>query len=126
MFQPRSTRTSESSAVSSGIRPLRFGKPFVYSSITAIPTLLGFRPVSRAARLGEQRAVVWNCVYRRPRSAIRFRLGMATRPPYESQVPKPVSSQTTNSTLGAPAGALGATNGFQSGTELRMSSSIDP
>ena len=86
--------TSESSAVSNGIRPLQFGKPSVNSSMVAMPTVVALRPVSSDARVGEHSAVVWNCESRTPRSAMRLIAGMFTRPPKQSQVAIPMSSHT--------------------------------
>src|ERR1035441_5352190 len=64
------------------------------------------RPVSNAARVGEQRAVVWKRVYFSPFLASLSRFGVGTRPPKVPQAPNPVSSISTKSTLGAPAGAF--------------------
>ena len=80
--------------MSAGIRPLQFGKPSVNSSMVAMPTVVALRPVSRDALVGEHSAVVWNCDNRTPRSAIRVMAGISTRPPKQSQVAMPVSSQT--------------------------------
>ena len=60
----------------------------------ATPTVVALRPVSSAARVGEHNAVVWNCVSLTPRSAMRFMLGMSTRPPKQSQVAMPMSSHS--------------------------------
>jgi hypothetical protein len=49
-------------AVSNGMCPLEPGKPVVASAMHAIPTVVWLRPVSIAARVGEQIAVVWNWV----------------------------------------------------------------
>ena len=80
---------------SGGIKPLYPGKPEAASVMIAMPFLWGLRPVSRHDRVGEHSAVVWKFVYVRPRSWIRRMLGISTRPPYTSQAPNPVSSQTT-------------------------------
>ncbi len=77
------------------MRPLQLGKPSVNSSMVAIPTLVGLRPVSSAARVGEHSAVVWNWVSRTPRSAMRLMAGISTSPPKQSQVAMPTSSHTT-------------------------------
>ncbi len=76
------------------MRPLLLGKPSVNSSMVAIPTVVGLRPVSSAARVGEHRAVVWNWVSRTPASAMRVMFGISTSPPKQSQVAMPVSSHT--------------------------------
>src|ERR1700728_1768927 len=108
------------------MRPFELGKPSVNSSIIAMPTVVALRPVSSDARVGEHRAVVWNCDSRTPRSAMRVIAGISTRPPKQSQVAMPVSSHTRYRMLGALAGAVGAANGPQSGSESRISSSILP
>ena len=46
-----------------------------------MPTEWALRPVSRAWRVGEQMAVVWNRVYRRPFSASRSKVGVRHGPP---------------------------------------------
>jgi hypothetical protein len=91
-----------------------------------MPTVVALRPVSSDARVGEHSAVVWNCDSRTPRSAIRDMAGISTRPPKQSQVAMPVSSQTRYRMLGEFSGAVGAAYGPQSGSESRMSSSILP
>jgi hypothetical protein len=63
------------------------------------------RPVSRAARLGEQSAVVWKRVYGGPLGQaieVRRRNLSAERAP----LAEPASSIRMISTFGAPAGAL--------------------
>src|SRR3954454_15953338 len=52
--------------------------------------------------------------------------GVSIGPPYEAIAENPTSSSTAYTTLGAPSGALGGSNGDQSGTESRMSTSILP
>ena len=76
------------------MRPLQFGKPSVNSSMVAIPTDVGLRPVSNDALVGEHIAVAWNCESRTPRSAIRDIAGISTRPPKQSHVAMPMSSHT--------------------------------
>ena len=61
----------------------------------AMATVVWLRPVSIAARDGEHSAVVWNCEYLRPRSAIRSIVGVSTGPPNELKAENPTSSQTT-------------------------------
>ena len=82
-------------AVSGGMWPFEFGKPCVASPMQAMPTVVGLRPVSIAARDGEQSAVVWNWVYRSPISAIRSKVGVSTGPPKELNAENPTSSHTT-------------------------------
>ena len=76
-----------------------------------MPTVVWLRPVSSDARVGEQIAVVWNCVYFSPLSASFCNVGISIGPPNGDHAAKPVSSQTMNSTLGAPSGAFGCSNG---------------
>ena len=40
-----------------------------------------FRPVRKHERVGEQSAVVWNCVYRTPFDTIRSMFGVSIGPP---------------------------------------------
>ena len=47
---------------SGGIVPLAFGKPIAASVMQAMLLRVWLRPVSRHERVGEQSAVVWNCV----------------------------------------------------------------
>ena len=47
----------------------------------AMPFMWALRPLSRLDRVGEHSAVVCQLVYRRPRSAMRWRLGIAMAPP---------------------------------------------
>ena len=46
-----------------------------------IPTRWWLRPVSSAARVGEQMAVVWKLVNRNPRSASRSNVGVSRSDP---------------------------------------------
>jgi hypothetical protein len=69
-----------------------------------MPTVWWFRPLSSAARVGEQRAVVWNRAYFRPLAASFSKLGVWHGPPNADDDPKPASSISTTSTFGAPAG----------------------
>src|SRR5271166_4317674 len=52
--------------------------------------------------------------------------GISTTPPKQSQVARPVSSQTEYRMFGEFSGAVGAAYGPQSGSESRISSSILP
>ncbi len=106
--------------------PFEPGKPVVASAMHAIPTVVWLRPVNSDARVGEQIAVVWNCVYFRPPSASRCMVGISIGPPNGDNAPKPVSSQTMNNTFGAPSGAFGCAYGSQSGVESRTSRLIMP
>ena len=62
VFQPCSPRISEIIPFSGGIVPLAFGKPIAASVMQAMLLRVWLRPFSRHERVGEQSAVVWNCV----------------------------------------------------------------
>ena len=51
------------------------------SEITPKPAEWWFRPVMSAARVGEQSAVEWKLVYRRPFCAMRSSAGVGMTPP---------------------------------------------
>src|SRR6186713_2860362 len=72
--------------------------------MTPIPTEWWLRPVSNAARVGAQSAVVWKRLYFRPFSASRSAVGVAHGPPNALDAANPTSSSRTTSTFGAPAG----------------------
>src|SRR5215469_13109639 len=69
----------------------------------------------RAARVGEQRAVVWKLVYRRPAWATRSKVGVEIGPPKVLAAPKPTSSVRISNMFGAFLG--GCTSLGKSGTE---------
>src|SRR4051794_2379775 len=69
------------------------------------------RPVSRAARVGEHSAVVWNLLYFRPFLASFSSVGMWIGPPNALAWPKPMSSIRMMSTFGAPFGAFTSKRG---------------
>ena len=69
-------------------------------------TVCWSRPVIRAARVGEQRAVVLNALYLKPFAASASRVGVGTGPPNELEAPKPTSSVRMTRILGAPSGAF--------------------
>jgi hypothetical protein len=69
------------------------------------------RPVSRAWRVGEHNAVVWNRLNFSPSAARRSAFGVAHGPPNALDAPKPTSSISTISTFGAPAGGLSSSIG---------------
>jgi hypothetical protein len=79
--------------------------------IPPIPTEWWLRPVSSACRVGEHRAVVWKRLYFSPFAASRSATGVAHGPPNALDAPKPVSSSSTISTFGAPAGGRSGTIG---------------
>ena len=74
--------------------------------MVAVWTEWWLRPVMSAARVGLQRAVVWNRLYRNPFSASRVNVGVWHGPPKVLVAPKPTSSSSTSRIFGAPAGAL--------------------
>lgn len=82
------------------------GHPPANSATDPNPTAWWFRPVIRAARVGEQRAQTWNALYRRRCSAKRWSVGVWHGPPNADGLPNPASSISTSSTLGAPGGAF--------------------
>ena len=63
-------------------------------------------PVSRAVRVGLHSAVVWKRLYLRPPAASFSSVGMRIGPPKALLWPKPMSSISTITTLGAPCGRL--------------------
>jgi hypothetical protein len=72
--------------------------------MTPVAVTWGLRPVIRAARVGEHKAVVWNRLYRRPCAASLSMLGEETPPPKTLNCPKPTSSRRISTMLGAPFG----------------------
>ena len=82
-----------------------------------------FRPVSRAARVGEQSAVTWKPLYLRPCPPTRVIAGVETGPPNVDGLPKPASSISTSNTFGAPSGGDGVMLIVQSATDA---SSVRP
>ena len=66
--------------------------------------------------------MVWNLLYRSPPLASRSSVGMWIGPPKALDWPKPMSSISTISTLGALAGALTSNRG--GALALRASSSV--
>jgi hypothetical protein len=56
-----------------------------------MPFVVWLRPVSRHARVGEHRAVVWKFVYVRPCAAIRSIFGVLIAPPNASSAEKRLS-----------------------------------
>src|SRR4051812_11276319 len=94
-----------------GRTPVLPGKPVAVSMIDPVLHEWWLRPVSRAIRVGEHRAVVWKRLYFRPFLARRSQVGMWTGPPKALLWPKPMSSISTMTTLGAPRGALTSKRG---------------
>ncbi len=62
-------------------------------------------------RVGLHSAVVWKRLYFKPLSARRSSVGIRTGPPKALLAPKPMSSISTITTLGAPCGAVTANRG---------------
>src|SRR4030095_8439057 len=83
-----------------------------------MPAEWWLRPVSRACRVGEQSAVVWKRLYRRPAAASFSALGVAQGPPKALDEPNPASSMRMIRTLGAPLGGRNCSIGgyFASGS----------
>ena len=77
-----------------------------------MPTWWWLRPLSRAARVGEQSAVVWKREYFRPVAASRSAVGVCTGPPKALDAPKPTSSSRITSTFGACAGGRAGFSGW--------------
>src|SRR2546430_17598611 len=69
-----------------------------------MPAEWWLRPVNSAARVGEQRAVVWKRLYFSPPAASFSKFGVWQGPPKALAEPNPASSIRMNSTLGAPLG----------------------
>ena len=90
--------------------------------IEPVLTVWWFRPVLSALRVGEHSAVVWKLLKRRPDCASRSIVGVRMGPPNVLGPPKPTSSISTITTLGAPSGAL--TSNRAGGLALRASSSV--
>src|SRR3954447_13838698 len=89
------------------------GAEVAVSVMLPIPTEWWFRPLSMAARVGAQSAVVWKRLYFRPPAASRSALGVAHGPPNALAAPNPVSSMRTMSTFGAPSGgSKGSIGGY--------------
>ena len=90
--------------------------------IEPVLTVWWLRPVLSALRVGEHSAVVWKLLKRRPDWASWSMVGVRMGPPKVLGPPKPMSSISTITTLGAPLGALTSNRG--GGLALRASSSL--
>ena len=75
-------------------------------------------------RVGEQSAVVWKLLKRRPPAASLSRVGILIGPPKALDWPKPMSSSRTTTTFGAPWGAF--TSKRTGGLTSRALSSVMP
>src|SRR5207253_6336735 len=95
----------------SGRTPVWPGNAVAVSMIEPVLHEWWLRPVSRAIRVGEQRAVVWKRLYFSPWAASFSHVGMFTGPPNALDWPKPMSSSRTMTTFGAPLGALTSNRG---------------
>ena len=111
-----------SGATLSGRCPVFPGKAVEVSMMEPVFPMWWLRPVSSAIRVGEQSAVVWNWLYRSPPLARRSTVGMSIGPPKALDWPNPISSISTMSTFGAPAGALTSNRG--GGLAFLTSSSV--
>jgi hypothetical protein len=119
---PLSRSVSASGAVVLGIWPVEPGIPVAISVMNPMFTVWWFRPDFSAARVGEHRAVVWKLLYRSPFWLSRSSVDMATGPPKLLGTPNPMSSISTMTTFGAPAGAFTSNRGgivtFRTATSL--------
>ena len=98
------------------------GKAVELSMIEPVLAVWWLRPVLSALRVGEHSAVVWKLLKRRPVWASWSIVGVRIGPPNVLGPPKPMSSISTITTLGAPLGAL--TSNRAGGLALRASSSV--
>jgi hypothetical protein len=92
---------SASGATLFGFCPVLPGKAVAVSMIEPVFTVWWFRPVFSALRVGEQSAVVWKLLKRRPVSARRSMVGVRIGPPNVLGPPNPTSSIRTMTTFGA-------------------------
>jgi hypothetical protein len=100
------------------------GEPVACSVMAPVAQLWWSRPVIRAARVGEHRAVVWKRLYFKPRLASRSKVGVGIGPPKVLEAPKSTSSVMMSKTLGAPLGA--STSLGKSGLDAVALRSISP
>ncbi len=84
----------------SGRIELQPGAEVAISVMPPMPTEWWLRPVSNACRVGEQSAVVWNRLYRRPLAARFSRFGVRHRPPKTLDPPNPTSPRRLTRTFG--------------------------
>src|ERR1700737_1486339 len=80
------------------------GAPVAISVMPPMPAEWWLRPVSSAARVGEQRAVVWKRLYFSPAAASFSAFGVWQGPPKALAEPNPASSIRMSRTWGAPFG----------------------
>lgn len=97
------------------------------SAITPMFAVWWLRPVSSAWRVGEHSAVVWNRENAVPSAVIRSAMGISHGPPKALLAPKPMSSMSTTSTFGAPAGGRsGAVGGGGVASRASTGVSVGP
>src|ERR1700722_19770378 len=101
---PLSFSVRASGEIVLGSTELYPGAPVAISVMPPMPAEWWLRPVNRAWRLGEQRAVVWKRLYFRPPAASFSALGVTQGPPKALADPNPASSIRMMRTLGAPFG----------------------
>src|SRR5512147_565570 len=94
------------------------GDPLANSVMLPMPAEWWLRPVNKACRVGEQRAVVWKRLYLRPAAANFSAFGVWHGPPNALDDPNPASSIRTIRTLGALEGgrSWGIGGNFVSGS----------
>ena len=122
MLYPFSRSISARGATSFGICPVWPGNAVANSVMKPMLLTWWLRPDFSAARVGEQSAVVWKLLKRRPSLASRSSVGIGTGPPKLPGTAKPMSSIRTTTTFGAPAGAFTWKKG--GALALRASSSV--
>ena len=74
------------------------------SVMTPVAQVWWLRPVRSAARVGEQSAVVWKLLKRKPLFASFSKVGVGIGPPNVDDAPKPTSSVMMSRTFGRPGG----------------------
>ena len=104
VLYPYSLSTSGKVAAVFGMMPVYPSNATARSAMVPAPTRVWLRPVSSAARVGEQIEVVWKALYRIPCSASSVRAGVCASPPNVSVTPNPMSSIMMTTILGASAG----------------------
>ncbi len=102
------------------------GAAVAISVMPPMPTVWWLRPVNRAARVGEQSAVVWKRVYLKPSVARASATGVFMGPPNALEAPKPTSSSSTNRMFGAFLGGRIGVMGGNLASTLLASYTINP
>src|SRR5207247_2330211 len=106
VLYPLSRSISASGATLCGRMPVLPGNAVANSMMAPALLTWELRPVRSAVRVGEQSAVVWKLLKRRPPAASLSRVGILIGPPKALDWPKPMSSSRTTTTFGAPWGAF--------------------